>query len=129
VLFRSLKVLSERSGAFALFVPQILNEAWYANHPNGDWWTPRIASSAMPGLIRRFGLAMDSVCGPREPHCAVFGAVRDWKWQPDDFIDAGHLSGKGGEEFARLLAPRIVQYASEYHLTKSAGKTRPRSQL
>lgn len=112
----TLKLLSERSGAYAIFVPQVLNDAWYAKHSGGDWWTPHVDDHAMPALIRRFGLTMDAVCGPREPHCGVLAAVRDWKWQPDDFIDEGHFSGKGGEEFARLLAPKITEYAAEHHL-------------
>jgi lysophospholipase L1-like esterase len=116
----TLKLLTERSGAYAIFVPQILNDAWYAQHSGGDWWTPHVDDHAMPALIRRFGLTMDAICGPREPHCGVLGAVRDWKWQPDDFIDEGHFSGKGGEAFARLLAPRIAAYASEHHLLHTA---------
>jgi len=104
----TLKLLAERSGAYALFVPQVLNDAWYEQHTGGDWWTPHVDDHAMPALIRRFGQTMDAVCGPREPLCGVLGTVRDWKWQPDDFIDEGHFSGKGGEAFARLLAPRIT---------------------
>jgi hypothetical protein len=52
----------------------------------------------------------------------VLGTVRDWKWQPDDFIDEGHFSGKGGEAFARLLAPRITAYAAEKHLLRTAAR-------
>lgn len=116
----TLKLLSERSGAYAFFVPQVLNDQWFLAHPGGNWWTPHVDGRAMPELNRRFGAMMDSVCGPREARCTVFGAVRDWKWQSDDFIDAGHLSAKGGEDFARLLAPRIAAYASEHHLLHTA---------
>ena len=116
----TLKLLSERSGAYAIFVPQVLNDAWYTQHSGGDWWTPHVDDHAMPALIRRFGLTMEAVCGPREPHCGVLGTVRSWQWQPDDFIDEGHFSGKGAEAFARLLAPRIVSYATEHHLLHTA---------
>ena len=122
----TLKLLSERSGAYAIFVPQVLNDAWYAQHSGGDWWTPHVDDHAMPALIRRFGLTMDAVCGPREPHCGVLAAVRDWKWQPDDFIDEGHFSGKGGEAFARLLAPRIVEYVAGHRLLAASRGTRDR---
>jgi lysophospholipase L1-like esterase len=118
----TLKLLAERSGAYTVFVPQVLNDAWYAQHTGGDWWTPHVDDHAMPSLIRRFGLTMDAVCGPQETRCSVLGAVRDWKWRPDDFIDEGHFSGKGGEAFARLLAPRIVEAAA----TRARLKSQPR---
>ena len=117
----TLKLLSEHNGAYALFVPQVLNDAWYSQHTGGNWWTPHVDDHAMPALIRRFGLTMDAVCGPREPRCSVLGTVRDWKWQPDDFIDEGHFSGKGGEVFARLVAPKITEYATVHHLVHSSG--------
>ena len=120
----TLKLLAERSGAYAIFVPQVLNDTWYAHHSGGNWWTPHVEDRAMPALIRRFGLTMDTVCGPREPRCGVLGAVRDWKWQSDDFIDEGHFSGKGGEAFARLVAPRITAYASEHLLARKTVATR-----
>ena len=104
----TLKFLAERSGAYSLFVPQVLNDAWYREHSGGDWWTPRIDDHAMPELIRRFGLMMNEACNEEhDPHCSVVDEVRGWKWQPDDFIDEGHFSGKGSEAFARLLVPRI----------------------
>src|SRR5206468_4643542 len=91
----TLKFLAERTGAYTFFVPQVLNDAWYAEHSGGDWWTPHIDNRAMPGLIRRFGTMIDETCGPHELRCGVIGEVRAWQWKPSDFIDEGHFSGKG----------------------------------
>jgi lysophospholipase L1-like esterase len=105
----TLKLLAERSRAYTLFVPQVLNDAWYREHSGGDWWTPRIDNHAMPQLIHRFGMMMNETCiEEHDPHCSVVDEVRAWKWQPDDFVDEGHFSGKGSDAFARLLARRIA---------------------
>jgi hypothetical protein len=119
----TLKFLSERSGAYTIFVPQVLNDAWYRQHTGGDWWTPRIDNQAMPALIERFGQMMREICdAARDAQCAIIDDVRSLKWQADDFIDEGHFSGKGGESFARVLAPRIAQIAASRHRSAATAR-------
>jgi hypothetical protein len=116
-----MKFLAERTGAYTFFVPQVLNDTWYAEHDGGDWWTPHIDNRAMPGLIRRFGTMIDETCGAHELRCGVIGEVRSWRWKPNDFIDEGHFSGKGGEAFARIVADRIGPYAMAHGLLARSG--------
>jgi len=106
----TLKLLSTRTGAYTLFVPQVLNDSWFARHEGGDWWTPHVDNHAMPELIGRFNRLIHDVCGSREAACEVVDDVTRWKWKADDFIDEGHFSGKGGDAFAKLLATRIRGY-------------------
>lgn len=115
---QTLKEMSERGRAYTIFVPQVLNDAWFKSHPGGDWWTRHVDNQAMPVLMRRFGLIMNETCADAEhdTQCTVMDEVRAWKWQPDDFIDEGHFSGKGADAFARLLAERVKAYSSSHQL-------------
>jgi len=106
---RTLRGLSAQMGAYALFVPQVLNQDWYRQHQGSDWWTPRVDNHAMPTLLRRLNHLMVVACAPSEKNCGVLDGVSAAQWEPADFLDEGHLSEKGSDAFARIVATRVRQ--------------------
>ena len=66
---------------------------------------------------------MNQTCGEHDVRCGVLDEVRARRWQPDDFIDEGHFSGKGGQAFAQLVAERIQSYAASHHLRHQGAAT------
>lgn len=102
----TLKALGRQQGAFVLFVPQVLDYSRFKG-TSGSWWTPHVQNDAMPRLLDRFNLFMNSACPDGESGCAVLSDVTRQAWTPDDFIDEGHFSAKGNLAFARFLAPHV----------------------
>ena len=102
----TLKALARHYGAFALFVPQVMDYSRFRGE-SGGWWTPHVQNAAMPRLVSRFNLLMKQVCHPHEIGCTVLNDVTERHWTSDDFIDEGHFSAKGNLAFAQFLAPYI----------------------
>lgn len=109
---KTLMVLTKHLGAQVLFIPQVLNEAFYKVKPGSESWTPRIANDAMPELLDNFNRIMDHVCDPGDAQCAVLKEVRVVQWKPDDFVDAGHFSQKGNHRFATIVGNYIREKAN-----------------
>jgi lysophospholipase L1-like esterase len=109
---RTLKLLAQQTGAFVLFVPQVLDLPRFTGDSSFPW-TPRIRNDAMPGLLPRYDSIYGVVCPPRQAGCAVVDEVRAQPWEARDFIDEGHFSPSGNEAFAILLAARIKAIAGQ----------------
>ena len=79
-------------------------------------WTWHIKNSAMPRLMDRFNSLMQSVCSDENPKCIYVGGVLKVKWEPDDFVDKGHFSRKGGAKFADVISKVILSKSKEEKL-------------
>jgi hypothetical protein len=105
---KTLKLLSEKIDAFALFVPQVLNYSnFYKKVGSARGWTRYIKDEAMPGLMDKFNSHMDGLCFKQEKSCVVLKAVLEENWLPIDFVDAGHMSRSGGLKFSEIIAQSI----------------------
>lgn len=109
---RTLRAMSEHLGAHALFVPQILNDRRFLSDEGGHEWTPRIRSTHLPRLLRRFNGFMSEACRPDDPTCTVVDEVTEEDWTGRDFVDSGHFSRQGGQKFAALVAEHVLAAAS-----------------
>ena len=101
----TLRELVRMQGAYALFVPQVLNEAAFAGSRRTHTWTPRIIDEAMPGLMRRFNGLTAGLCD--DAPCAVVEEVTRQSWTPDLFLDEGNFNAEGSKRLAETLAERI----------------------
>ena len=101
----TLRELVRMQGGYALFVPQVLNEAAFAGSRRTHPWTPRIIDEAMPGLMRRFNGLTAGLCD--DAPCAVVEEVTRQTWTPDLFLDEGNFNAEGGKRLAETLAERI----------------------
>ncbi len=103
----TLKLLSERVAPYTLFVPQVLNYDEFLTHGDDtdcNWFAGgHVQNSAMPRLMDRLNLFMRDVCSKDDPRCMYVDGVLNVDWEPDDFVDYGHFSRKGGEKFADVL--------------------------
>ncbi len=110
----TLRELVRMQGAYALFVPQVLNEAAFAGSTGTHPGTPRIIDEAAPGLMRRFNGLMTGLC--EDAPCAVVEEVARQPWTPEHFLDEGHFNAEGGRLMAETLAGRIRRLvASKTH--------------
>jgi lysophospholipase L1-like esterase len=104
---RTLHTLTAQLGAYALFVPQVLNQQWYTTHQGSDWWTPHVDNRAMPVLLQRLNHIMEDACTPGGHDCVVLNGISSEPWEPADFLDEGHFTVKGNDAFARIVADRV----------------------
>lgn len=113
---KTLKLLSEQIAPYTLFVPQVLNYHWFMEKEVSktyyDCWS-NIKDSAMPQLMDRFNILMQSVCSNVDSKCLFVDSVLDENWEPEDFVDDGHFSRKGGEKFADIISQVILFKAKE----------------
>lgn len=100
----TLKLLAQHIGAFAIFVPQVLNYASYERKDGSHGWTRHIKNDSMPMLMSRFNAHMDGICLRDDRRCAVLHDVLEEKWVSDDFVDNGHFSRSGGAKFSEIIA-------------------------
>ena len=103
----TLKALSQHMGAYALFVPQMLNDAHFLQHDGAYDWTRHIESRAMPALMKRFNGLMHQVCPARTQECDYVTAIAQQTWLESDFVDYGHFSQQGGDKFSSIIAADI----------------------
>jgi lysophospholipase L1-like esterase len=115
----TMRTLAEVAGANVLFVPQVLNESRFTG-AGSSWWTPRIRNSTMSVLLRRMNAILSESCGDDHSRCAVLDVLSARSWQEADFIDEGHFSPQGNDEFARLVAAWVTQ-ASSHRQTSANG--------
>lgn len=118
---RTLRAMAEDLGAHALFVPQVIHEERWRQREGSEAWTRWIRSHQMPELMRRFNRIMGAACAADDPDCSVAVEVLEVEWAGPDFVDLGHLSRRGGERIATILAERILQ------LGRSAPSNSPES--
>jgi len=120
----TLKVLAEESHSYALFVPQVLNYHKFRENKDDetcDWYAAgHIKNRALPKLMDRFNSFMGIVCPPSESECLYVKEVSEIQWEPDDFVDYGHFTRKGGEKFADLLSEVIISKVREGKLHYSS---------
>jgi lysophospholipase L1-like esterase len=113
---QTLKLLSEYAAPYTLFVPQILNYYWFREEEESktyyNCWN-KIENSAMPRLMDRFNMLVKSVCPGGDPKCIFVDGVLNVNWEPDDFVDDGHFSRKGGEKFADVISRIILSKVKE----------------
>lgn len=109
---QTLKMLARRFGMSALFVPQVINEPNFAATGVSRSWTPYIEDAAVPGLLRSFNALMAGICEPGAPDCVFVDGPLSTAWDGNDFVDEGHLSRRGGQKLAALVAARITQLAA-----------------
>ncbi len=102
----SLKLLARESGAYVMFIPQVLDPSRFQGD-SSNGWTPRIRNYAMPSLLGRINRITGGICAGSEDWCTVFHDPAARTWAHDEFIDEGHFSGKGNDAFARLLAAHL----------------------
>jgi len=103
----TLKTLASSRHATILFVPQVLNYAYFRRERGSTAWTPHIDNAAMPELMPRFNALMKTVCPATESDCAYLDEVDRMDWEATDFADEGHFNKRGGLQFSRLIADRI----------------------
>ena len=103
----SLLLLSKRTGAKVIFIPQVLNYTAYKENEAPDKWTKNIENQSMPILIDKFNLIMAGICSEKEADCKFLNNVLSLDWENSDFIDYGHFSRKGGQKFASILSKEI----------------------
>jgi hypothetical protein len=108
---QTLKVLATRVGAAALFVPQVINDANFSKRGESRSWTPYVEDASMPSLMRQFNGIMAHTCAPGERGCIFVEEPLHTAWDGNDFLDEGHLSRRGGEKLATILAARITAHA------------------
>jgi len=104
---KTLKRLAQNCGAKIVFVPQVLNYAFFKGRADSSPWSPYIKNSAMPALLDRFNSIMDLVCAPNEQSCSVLSEVLGESWQSSDFVDEGHFNRTGGDKFSKILVRHI----------------------
>jgi hypothetical protein len=113
---QTLKLLSEQAAPYTLFVPQILNYRWFREEEGSktynNCWN-KIKDSAMPRLMDRFNMLVKSVCPGGDPKCVFVDGVLNVDWEPDDFVDDGHFSRKGGEKFVDVISRIILSKVKE----------------
>jgi lysophospholipase L1-like esterase len=113
---QTLKLLSEQTASYTLFVPQILNYHWFGEEEGTrtyNYCWNKIKDSAMPRLMDRFNMLVKSACPVGDPKCIFVDGVLKVDWEPDDFVDDGHFSRKGGEKFADVLSRVILSRVKE----------------
>ncbi|RPI73391.1 MAG: hypothetical protein EHM38_00445 [Geobacteraceae bacterium] len=123
IYFRNLttmKILAHNMGAYALFVPQVLNSANFKEKKTTFHWSPHIEDDAMPDLIDGFNRIMSMVCQPHEDSCAPLKEVIAQHWEPADFVDDGHFSRKGGSKFAGIVAGHIRKTVKQHLIGSDA---------
>ncbi len=103
----SLKALAENSGAFAVFIPQVLNYPEFYGKEGSRHWSKHIKDNAMPALMDRFNTFVKGVCSPNEKGCTVLSEVLDEPWVEQDFVDEGHFSKAGGVKMSAIVAEQI----------------------
>ncbi|HKQ32244.1 MAG TPA: hypothetical protein VJV40_03495, partial [Thermodesulfobacteriota bacterium] len=108
----TLKLLSEHIAPYTIFVPQVLNYRVFRKKEKLDActssWSTHVKNSAMPRLMDRFNKIMQSVCAHDDPKCIFGYEVLQVNWEPDDFVDEGHFTRKGGEKFADQISDIIL---------------------
>jgi len=109
---KTLKLLADQTGAFTVFVPQVMNDSAYLTSTTNSGWSRHIRDEKFPELMARFNSLMAEICSPDEPDCIVLNDVLEEQWQPLDFIDRGHLSRRGGMKLATIVA-EIIRAAPE----------------
>jgi lysophospholipase L1-like esterase len=128
IYFRNLttmKTLAHHMGAYALFVPQILNYADFKGKKSSRPWSPHIEDDAIPDLIDGFNGIMNTACQPDKANCAVLNEIIAEHWEPADFMDDGHLSQKGGSKFARIVAEHIREAVKQHSIGSDAQQSAP----
>jgi len=106
----TLKLLSGQIAEYTIFVPQVLNYKKYEEmeeHDGCNRWTTFIKNSAVPELMDRFNLIMESVCSENDNECIYLASVSEQTWNSEDFVDSSHFSRKGGEKLADIIADTI----------------------
>jgi hypothetical protein len=109
---QTLQALARRFGMTALFVPQVMNDSNFSKTGVSRSWTPYIEDAAMPRLVKGLNQIMAGVCAPDDTQCQFVGEVLNVAWDGNDFIDEGHLSGKGGAKLASIVEARIRRIAA-----------------
>jgi hypothetical protein len=51
---------------------------------------------------------MESVCSGFDNDCIYLSSVSGQDWINEDFVDDGHMSRKGGEKLASLIAEEVL---------------------
>jgi GDSL-like Lipase/Acylhydrolase family len=108
----TLRALARRFGMTALFVPQVINEPNFVATGVSRSWTPYIEDAAVPGLLRAFNALMAGVCEPGSADCVFVDEPLSTAWDGNDFVDEGHLSRRGGEKLASIVAARVRRAAA-----------------
>jgi lysophospholipase L1-like esterase len=122
---QTLKALAARFGTTALFVPQVLNTEALQRAGDRAGWAPYVKSTALSVLMRDFNALMASVCADGEPGCRFVSEPLEESWNNDDFVDEGHLSRRGGEKLAAILAARILGLERDGALARSVSSPTP----
>jgi hypothetical protein len=104
---KTLKLLTENIHASAVFVPQVLNYSLFHGKESSRRWSRHIKDDVMPILMERFNSHMEGLCSQRDEKCVVVREVTKEKWSPDDFVDDGHFSKKGGLRFSEIVAKYV----------------------
>lgn len=104
---KTLKLLTENSNAFGIFIPQVLNYSSFQGKEGSDEWSRHIKNEAMPRLMERFNSHMEGLCPQEKSNCVVLGGIKKEKWLAEDFVDEGHLSKTGGLKFSEIIAQLI----------------------
>jgi lysophospholipase L1-like esterase len=106
---QTLKALANRFGMTALFVPQVLNAEALQRAGDRPGWAPYVKNTALSALMRDFNALMAQVCTASERTCQFVREPLEASWNNDDFVDEGHLSRRGGDKLAAMLAARILE--------------------
>jgi hypothetical protein len=116
---KTLRLLSQNLLSYIIFVPQVLN---WTDYRDSVGWSRHIENSSMPELLHRLNILMKTVCYDGDPKCVFVDSVLKEKWTPEDFVDDGHFSKKGGEKFAQILGEVILQKTREGDLNNNTQK-------
>ena len=110
---RTLKLLSSEIPSYSLFIPQVLNFEMFESKKEPYWWSVHIENDAMRGLMGEFNALMKSVCSMNDPDCLFVKSVLMEEWTQEDFVDNGHFSRDGGENFIEIISPIILREAND----------------
>lgn len=104
----SLRALAIAHNAVPVFIPQVMNPHFVKQGEPSLPWSPYIEANSISKLMAHFNTIMDSVCNVYQ--CEEIKDIHKiYNWPADCFVDEGHLSKKGAEQFAEIVYQKIQQ--------------------
>jgi lysophospholipase L1-like esterase len=112
---RRIADLARRDSVSAVFIPQVLNYAWYRTQgDSGDsrraHWVPLVPLSAIERSMRIMNDTL--AASAREGGATFVDAPLGVGWTSDDYADDGHFSASGARKFAESIVDAVRNVCS-----------------